>query len=670
MRRMTIKALLAILGGVTISGFIVTLALFALQSRHIGDTFENIINVEEALLGNLQEMYAQGLQTEQATRNVVLNPADETARKNYEKADGKFLQALEAARGLAKDDMAASLAPLPQMWRESGQLKREVMELAAAGRTRDATELLNTRETGMWRKIKAVIQKDIEIQAKTSKATYADYKASERLSFWLVIATGLVLLAAMAVLITLGGRMILRPLREIQDFALCQAHGDFENCRLGEFSGELHSVSEALRAMAVKVQESLGFTQGVLGGIASPFVVVDEQSRLTMTNQPLIDLIEQDGGPDDHKGVDAARFFYGVAARSTVLGEAMRENRTVVREVDLTGHKGGQKRIHISASPLFNTINGKLMGALCLYTDLTELRAKEAQVLAQNQAVTEAAQKAEAVVHSLLECSDRLTGRISNAEDGAAQQRERVGSTQQAMGDMSEAIHGVAESAEVAGGGAENARAKAGEGEGVVREVVTSVDDVRTQALALKDNMGELGRQAESIGQIMNVITDIADQTNLLALNAAIEAARAGDARRGFAVVADEVRKLAEKTMSATKEVGAAIGSIQQGTRTNVRQVDQAARSIERANELAGRSGTALSEIVGMVNDTAQRVRGIATAVELQAKASEQVNAAVDEISEIAMQTSAGMDEAARDVEELKKLADQLREVMDVMAKA
>ena len=61
--------------------------------------------------------------------------------------------------------------------------------------------------------------------------------------------------------------------------------------------------------------------------------------------------------------------------------------------------------------------------------------------------------------------------------------------------------------------------------------------------------MTRLGQQADSIGHILSVISDIADQTNLLALNAAIEAARAGDAGRGFAVVADEVRKLAEKTM-------------------------------------------------------------------------------------------------------------------------
>jgi len=64
---------------------------------------------------------------------------------------------------------------------------------------------------------------------------------------------------------------------------------------------------------------------------------------------------------------------------------------------------------------------------------------------------------------------------------------------------------------------------------------VATINQVNTKAEELKTDMTELGKQAEGIGQIMNVIADIADQTNLLALNAAIEAARAGDAGRGFA---------------------------------------------------------------------------------------------------------------------------------------
>ena len=96
--------------------------------------------------------------------------------------------------------------------------------------------------------------------------------------------------------------------------------------------------------------------------------------------------------------------------------------------------------------------------------------------------------------------------------------------------------------------------------------------------------MDTLSGQAEGIGQIMGVISDIADQTNLLALNAAIEAARAGEAGRGFAVVADEVRKLAEKTMAATHEVGQVISGIQEGTRKSASGVDLSINTIQEAD--------------------------------------------------------------------------------------
>ncbi len=670
MKRMTIKALLFVLGGVTLAGFAATLLLFFFQSQRVGNTFENIINVEEALLGQLQEMYAQGLQTEQATRNVVLNPSDKTAQKNYANANDKFKKSLETAQKLSQGAMAQSLGALPPLWDEAHALKTEVMTQAGEGKTQAAIDLLNTKETKKWREIKDIIQKAIDEQSKKSKAAYDAYKATEQRSFQVVLLAGLLMIVGMSVLLVFGARMILHPLRNIQDFALCQAEGRFDQCLMGNFTGELKDVADALEAMAAKVQESLGYTRGVLKGIATPFVVVNEASILVQTNQTLIDILQHDGKPEDYVGQNVAQFFYGDPTRKTVLSQAMEENKSITREVDLTGRKGGVRRILIAAAPLFNDITHAPMGAMCLYTDLTELREQEARILAQNQVVTQAAKQAEDVVRSLLDCSKRLSDQIAQAEDGAAQQRERAGATTQAMGDMNESIRGASDSAESAAKGAEGAGGKAKEGADVVRQVMASVEEVRAQSLALKENMGTLGQQAEAIGQIMNVIRDIADQTNLLALNAAIEAARAGDAGRGFAVVADEVRKLAEKTMTATKEVGDAIGSIQQGTRTNVAQVEHSAKAIERTNELAELSGEALREIVGMVNDTTLRVRGIATAVELQAGASAQVDTAVAEINDIALSTSAGMDEASRDVEELRRLADQLSEVILGMAKA
>ncbi|MBF0515451.1 MAG: HAMP domain-containing protein [Desulfovibrionaceae bacterium] len=286
---------------------------------------------------------------------------------------------------------------------------------------------------------------------------------------------------------------------------------------------------------------------------------------------------------------------------------------------------------------------------------------------AKAEGMLEAAHKIEGVVEIVTSASEELSAQIEQSSRGSEEQSHRVGETATAMEEMNATVLEVAKSASLAAETADKAKHKAEEGAVLVRQVVQGIADVQKQALGMKDDMTSLGQQAQGIGQIMNVISDIADQTNLLALNAAIEAARAGDAGRGFAVVADEVRKLAEKTMAATKEVGDAIHGIQDGTRKNITNVDNAVKKIDDATGLAGKSGEAISQIVSLVDMSTDQVRSIATASEQQSSASEEINRSIADVNRISSETSDAMRQSAQAVGELANQAQVLNTLIENM---
>ncbi|MEG6503185.1 methyl-accepting chemotaxis protein, partial [Desulfovibrio sp. 1214_IL3152] len=140
-----------------------------------------------------------------------------------------------------------------------------------------------------------------------------------------------------------------------------------------------------------------------------------------------------------------------------------------------------------------------------------------------------------------------------------------------------------------------------------------------------------------------------------------------GDAGRGFAVVADEVRKLAEKTMTATREVGEAIGGIQAGTTHTIDVVTRTVSRIQGAGELADRSGAALAEIVSMVDLTTDQVRAIAAASEEQSVASAEINRSLDEVDRISGENASFMHQSADSITELSRQASVLQELISQM---
>jgi len=293
--------------------------------------------------------------------------------------------------------------------------------------------------------------------------------------------------------------------------------------------------------------------------------------------------------------------------------------------------------------------------------------AREKAEHAKAEGMFQAATHLESVVEIVTSASEELSAQIEQSSRGADEQSHRMGDTATSMDEMNATVLEVAKNASNAASTADQAKMQAEQGSIVVSQLVQGIEQVQRQSQEMKNDMGNLGKQAEGIGQILNVISDIADQTNLLALNAAIEAARAGDAGRGFAVVADEVRKLAGKTMTATKEVGLAIRGIQDGTKKNIDNVERSGKNIEEVTKLANNSGQSLKEIVSLAEGTTDQVRAIATASEEQSSASEAINRNIEDVNRISMETADAMRQSAQAVTELANQAQVLKRLIDEM---
>ncbi|MDL2210550.1 methyl-accepting chemotaxis protein [Desulfovibrio sp. OttesenSCG-928-O18] len=491
----------------------------------------------------------------------------------------------------------------------------------------------------------------------------AAFDAEIRSAYVTTIILGAVSCLAVLALAVLLFTNILKPIERITQFSQDCREGT--DCELSlNRSDELGVLAGNLSSMVEHLGEQLAFSQGILHGMAVPCSVFSPEDKTVYTNRQMLDLLERDGEPEHYYGQLSGEYIWGDKNSETLSTKALRENKTLSAEREITTHKGHKRHVQISSAPFHNK-NGVILGTLSIWIDITDVMEKQRAIEESSQRIAEVAASAQEVAHSVSSASTEISVQVEQASRGSAVQRDRVGETATAMAEMNATVVEVARNAAATSKTTEEAKEKAQEGATVVSELMLGVTEVTTLAGAVKDGMASLGRQADGIGTIINVINDIADQTNLLALNAAIEAARAGEAGRGFAVVADEVRKLAEKTMEATSEVGSVIRGIQKETMESMVSVDNAAEAVMRVSGLAGQAGESLTAIVSLVEGAAGQVQSIATAAEEQSATSNEINAAVGDVARISDETSSAMHEAAKAVEDLAAQANTLQGLIE-----
>jgi twitching motility protein PilJ len=261
--------------------------------------------------------------------------------------------------------------------------------------------------------------------------------------------------------------------------------------------------------------------------------------------------------------------------------------------------------------------------------------------------VTGSAQDTRKTATQLAEASEVQTGQISRATD--------------AIHSLTQSIDEVAtnanESAEVASRSVE----VAGRGAQTVRDTILGMDAIREQIQETSKRIKRLGESSQEIGEIVELIDDIADQTNILALNAAMQAAMAGEAGRGFAVVADEVQRLAERSRNATKQIEALVRTIQADTNEAVSSMEASTGGVVEGANLAENAGDALREIENVSNYIAELTRRIADSAQNQSREAGNINATVSAVREITVTNAESTRRTAASVDALADLAVQLQ---------
>jgi methyl-accepting chemotaxis protein len=276
--------------------------------------------------------------------------------------------------------------------------------------------------------------------------------------------------------------------------------------------------------------------------------------------------------------------------------------------------------------------------------------------------------QASSAIEEVTSTMHEMSINVQNVVKNTQVQASSVAETSASIDQMVTSINRVADTARVLLDIANRSREEVVNGISTMEKATDGLNRTNQAIQSSAEIINVLGRRADDIGRIIEVIDDLAEQTNLLALNAAIEAARAGEHGLGFAVVADEVRKLAEKSTQSTKEIADLIQNIQREARQAVENMERSTRIVEEGLSLGNDLGSALHKISNVVTEVYKFSQEIGAATNEQSVGSTQIAKATGRLTEITQEINSAVEEQASGAQAVVRAMDKMRELVQQSA--
>ena len=594
-------------------GFLLVVIYGIKALDNTSDSMVNFIDGDQSFLLSLSQMYAQGLQSEQATRNVLLNPSDNKAKENYKKANSDFAKHSETAKKSVdiSDEELQKIKDIENLWSEIDALKQSVQNLAVAGNPQAGIELLNSKETKKWRELKDILLKLMEEKQKDVLVEKNRVQDQTETSFNnMLLYSGIIMIISFVILFFAANAFV-KPIKVLETAANKVSSGDTSVSIQNDSGDEVGSLSRSFNVMVENVRKSLDEVHQK-SVIAENAAIEAEQQRKQSNDQKeyLRDCVQA-------MLVDMDKFSNG----------------------DLTVRLQCEKHDEL-ITKLFTGFNN------------TVLKIKDTI-----SKVSEAVQAAASAANQISSSAEEMAA-------GAQEQSSQTAEVAAAVEQMTKTIVETTRNTENVSLASKQAGKTANEGGAVVNKTIEGMNRIEEVVRRSAETVQELGKSSDQIGDIAQVIDDIADQTNLLALNAAIEAARAGEQGRGFAVVADEVRKLAERTTKATKEIAEMIKRIQSDTYGAVDSMAKGKEEVEQGKQFALKAGDSLKEIINGANSVVDLVVQVAAASEEQSSTAEEISKNIEAINNVIHESAQGIQQIAMASEDLSKLTNNLQNIV------